>query len=160
MAAVGSEREARSGLEVGGNSRWGSRAHRTHRTNRRRDHRGRTMITAITRAVSPSIAQGERTHVDRQPITYDLAVLQHRQYEDILRGLGCRVVTLEASPDFPDCVFIEDTAVVFDDIALVTRPGAPSRRGEVGPVAACLLHYRPLCFIEEPATIDGGDVLV
>lgn len=118
------------------------------------------MITAITRAVSPAIARGERTHIDRQPIDYELAVVQHQQYENILRGLGCRVVTLEASPDFPDCVFIEDTAVVFDDIALVTRPGAPSRRGEVGPVAACLIHYRPLAFIEEPATIDGGDVLV
>lgn len=117
-------------------------------------------MIAITRDVSPAIAQCELTHLARTPIDYDRAVAQHDAYRDLLRSLGCEVVELPADPAHPDCVFVEDTAIVLDDIAVMTRPGAESRRGETGVIANALSSFRPLAFIEAPATIDGGDVLV
>jgi dimethylargininase len=117
-------------------------------------------MIAITRDVSPSIAQCELTHVERTPIDFTRAVVQHEAYRDVLRSLGCRVLSLPADERFPDCVFVEDTAIVLDDIAVVTRPGAESRRGETGVVAAALAPYRRVVPVEAPATIDGGDVLV
>ena len=66
---------------------------------------------------------------------------------------------VDAAPDLPDAVFIEDAAVVFDEVAIVTRPGAASRRAETAAVAGAVGRYRPLQFIEPPATVDGGDVL-
>ena len=85
---------------------------------------------------------------------------QHAAYEDALRRAGCRVERLPDAPDLPDSVFVEDTAVVFDDVAVIARPGAESRRGEVDAMAAALRPHRRLAFIEEPGTLDGGDVLV
>jgi dimethylargininase len=67
---------------------------------------------------------------------------------------------LQDAPDFPDSVFVEDTAVVFDDVAVIARPGADSRRGEVDAMAEALRPHRPLKYIEAPGTLDGGDVLV
>ncbi len=117
-------------------------------------------MIAIARGVSPSVANAELTHLDRTPIDYARASAQHRVYCDLLRSLGCEVVELDADPAHPDCVFIEDTAVVLDDLAVITRPGAESRRGETRAVAEVLSRYRPLARIEAPATLDGGDVLV
>jgi dimethylargininase len=117
-------------------------------------------MIAITRDVSPSIARAELTHVERVPIDYERAREQHEEYRALLAALGCEVISLPADPAFPDCVFVEDTAIVFDDLAVITRPGAESRRGEVDVVAAALAPYRTLVRIEAPATIDGGDVLV
>jgi dimethylargininase len=117
-------------------------------------------MIAITRDVSPSIARAELTHVERVPIDYERACEQHDQYRQLLASLGCTVVDLPADPAYPDCVFIEDTAIVLRDLAVITRPGAESRRGETTAVAEVLGRYRPLVFIEAPATIDGGDVLV
>lgn len=117
-------------------------------------------MIAITRNVSPSIAQAELTHLERVPIDYERARDQHEQYRALLASLGCEVISLPADVAHPDCVFIEDTAVVLDDLAVITRPGAESRRGEVSVVAAALAEYRPLVHIEAPATLDGGDVLV
>jgi dimethylargininase len=73
--------------------------------------------------------------------------------------MGCVVESVRAAMEMPDSVFIEDTAVVFDEIALIARPGAPSRRSETDAVAAALGRYRRLAAICAPATLDGGDVL-
>lgn len=118
------------------------------------------MFVAFTRAVPPSIQHCELTHLSREPIDYAKAVAEHAQYEGALRGLGCRVERLPDAPDLPDSVFVEDTAVVLDDVAVIARPGAESRRPEVDAMAAALGVHRPLVFIEPPGTLDGGDVLV
>ena len=117
-------------------------------------------MIAITRDVSPSVARAELTHMDRVPISYQRAAEQHERYRALLRSLGCEVIDLPADPNHPDCVFVEDTAIVLDDVAVITRPGAESRRGEVEVIATELARHRPLVRIEAPATIDGGDVLV
>jgi dimethylargininase len=117
-------------------------------------------MIAITRDVSSSISDCELTHVPREPIDYARAAQQHEQYREMLRSLGCTVVELPADPLQPDCVFVEDTAVVLEDLAVITRPGAASRRSETGVMAEILARYRPLAFIEPPAILDGGDVLV
>ena len=98
------------------------------------------MRIAITREVSPSIGRCELTHLARQPIDVDLARAQHRAYEVALAALGCEVHSLPAAPDLPDSVFVEDTAVVVDEVAIITRPGATSRRPEVPAVADALAH--------------------
>jgi dimethylargininase len=117
-------------------------------------------MIAVTRDVSPSIARAELTHLERVPIDYERAREEHEEYRALLTALGCTVISLPGDAAFPDCVFIEDTAIVLDDMAVITRPGAPSRRGEVDVVAAALAPLRPLVRIAEPATLDGGDVLV
>jgi dimethylargininase len=114
----------------------------------------------ITRDVSPNVNAAEVTYVDRVPIDYDRAASQHEQYRELLRSLGHTVISLPADGNHPDCVFVEDTAIVLDDVAVITRPGAESRRGETPVIAEALARYRALVHIEAPATIDGGDVLV
>jgi dimethylargininase len=117
-------------------------------------------LIALTRAISPAIGRCELTHVTRRPIDLTLARAQHAAYEDALRAAGCRIEQVSAAPDMPDSVFIEDAALVFDELAIVTRPGAESRRGETPAVADALGKYRELRYVEPPATVDGGDVLV
>jgi dimethylargininase len=117
------------------------------------------MYIAFTRPVSASIASCELTHLDRQPIDLDLARAQHQAYEKALAALGCRIERLPEEPDLPDAVFVEDAAIVLDEMALITRPGAVSRRPETRTVAQALESYRRLATIEPPATLDGGDVL-
>jgi dimethylargininase len=116
-------------------------------------------MIALTREVSPNIVNCELTHLRREPINLQLAQRQHQAYEQALRELGCEIHQLAAEVDFPDSVFVEDTAIVFDEIAIITRPGADSRRGETSSIARALAPFRELRFIEAPATIDGGDVL-
>ena len=116
-------------------------------------------MIAITREVSPSIAACELTHLPRQPIDLTAARAQHRRYEQALRALGCDVHTLRADPAQPDAVFVEDAAVVFAEVAVITRPGAPARRAETAAVAEALTPYRPQHRLAAPATLDGGDVL-
>jgi dimethylargininase len=118
------------------------------------------MLLALTRAVPQSIYRCELTHLQREPIDYARAVREHAAYEDGLRRLGCRVERLPDLPENPDSVFVEDTAVVFDQVAVIARPGAASRRGEVESVARALARHRPLACIQAPGTLDGGDVLV
>jgi dimethylargininase len=117
------------------------------------------MLTAITRAVSPAISECELTFLDRSPIDYERAASQHRAYEECLRALGARVVSLAALRDLPDSVFVEDPAVVLDEVAVIARPGAASRRPEAEAIAAALAPLRPLARIEAPATLEGGDVI-
>jgi dimethylargininase len=120
---------------------------------------GRPRLVAITRQVSPAFAECELTHLTREPIDVGLAQRQHAAYEALLAELGCEVEHLPAEPALPDSVFVEDAAVVVDELAVVTRPGAESRRGETASVAAALARHRPLAQIEAPGTLDGGDVL-
>jgi dimethylargininase len=118
------------------------------------------MLMALTREISPAIVHCELTHLRRAPIDVALARLQHADYERCLSMLGCAVTRLDAGDEMPDSVFIEDTAVVLDELAVVTRPGAESRRGETPGVARALRPYRAQVEIEPPGTLDGGDVLV
>ena len=115
---------------------------------------------AFTRAISPRLAECELTHLARTPIDVPTAFAQHHRYELLLTSLGCEVRRVAPAPDHPDSVFIEDTAVVFDDVAVITRPGAPSRRGEVSAVEHALTPLRPLVRIVAPGILDGGDVCV
>jgi len=115
---------------------------------------------ALTRSVPPSIDRCELTHLQREPIDYTRAVREHAAYEEALRRAGCRVERLPDLPGHPDSVFVEDTAVVFERIAVIARPGAASRREEVASTVRALERHRPLAYIQPPATLDGGDVLV
>jgi dimethylargininase len=117
-------------------------------------------LIALTRDVSPAMAQCELTHLSRVPIDVGLARAQHDNYEKALHALGCDVQRLPSGPDMPDAVFIEDTAVVLDELAILTRPGAESRWSEIAAVEAALAPFRALARVEAPGTIDGGDVLV
>jgi dimethylargininase len=114
---------------------------------------------AITRGLSATINDCELTHVSRSPIDVSLAHEQHAAYESALASLGCEIRRVPADDRYPDAVFIEDTAIVLDELAVMTRPGAESRRGELDAVAAIVSDYRTLARIKAPATIDGGDVL-
>ena len=117
------------------------------------------LMIAFTREVSPSIDRCELTHLNRSPIDLELARRQHRAFEEVLAELGCEVRRLPDSPDLPDAVFVQDAAIVFDEIAIIASPGAESRRPETASVAEALAPFRPLRMIEPPGTLDGGDVI-
>ena len=110
--------------------------------------------------MSPAIGRCELSYLEREPIDVGLAERQHLAYERCLADLGCAVTSLPSEPALPDSVFVEDTAVVLDELAVVTRPGAVSRRPETASVAAALAPWRPLLYLGSPGTLDGGDVLV
>jgi dimethylargininase len=110
--------------------------------------------------VSRAIDRCELTHLARTPIDVALARRQHEAYEKSLEAAGCTVIRLPAGDDMPDSVFVEDIAVVFDELAIVTRPGAASRRTETPAVRHAVAELRPVQTIDAPATLDGGDVLV
>ena len=116
-------------------------------------------IVALTREVSPAIANCELTHLERTSIDPEVARAQHAEYEGRLEEAGCTLHRLPATAEMPDAVFIEDTAVVFDELAVIARPGAASRRVETPAVAQALSRYRLLHPIEAPATLDGGDIV-
>ena len=116
-------------------------------------------MIAITRDVSASLADCQLSFVERDAIDVARAAAQHHAYRQALESLGCRVIALPAQDAMPDAVFVEDVALVFDEVAIMTRPGAASRRGEGASVAEALSKFRALRTIESPATIDGGDVL-
>ena len=118
------------------------------------------MILAVTRDVSPRFNECEITHIDRTPIDVNVAQSQHHEYVQALKELGCAVLELPAQADLPDSVFVEDTAVILPEVALITRPGADSRKPEIESIIPVLRPYRELVFIEAPGTVDGGDVLV
>jgi len=114
---------------------------------------------AITRAVSRALEHCELTNLPRRPIDLAGARRQHAAYEAALREAGCEVRQLPEQPGQPDSVFVEDTVVVLDEVAVITRPGAASRRGEVASMAAALAGLRKIVRMEPPDTLDGGDVL-
>ena len=117
------------------------------------------MKFAITRDVSPRIGSCELTHLEREPIDFGRARQQHDAYCEALSELGWTIIRLPASPDLPDSVFVEDTAVVTDDVAILANPGAVSRRPEIAPIAGVLEKFRKAAVVRLPATLDGGDVL-
>jgi dimethylargininase len=117
------------------------------------------LLLAITRDISPRFNECEITHIDRIPIDVRTAEEQHHAYVKALKELGCAVLELPAQPDLPDSVFVEDTAVILTETAIITNPGADSRKPETESIARALSPYRELLTIEPPATLDGGDVL-
>ena len=116
-------------------------------------------LVAITRMPSRSLGRCELSFVSRSAIDVELAIVQHRSYERALESLGCRVMALPALEEQPDAVFVEDVALVLDEVAVITRPGAESRRPEGASIATVLADFRPLLRIQAPGTLDGGDVL-
>jgi dimethylargininase len=121
-------------------------------------HGNRSRI-AFTRAVPASITRCELTHLAREPIDAGRAAAQHDAYEAALAAHAYEVRRLPPLDAQPDAVFVEDAAIVLDDVAVVTRPGAASRRGEIPSVEAALAPLRELRHIAAPGTVDGGDVL-
>ncbi len=116
-------------------------------------------LTAFTRAVSPRLAECQLTHLQRQPFDMPRAVAQHAGYEAVLAAAGATIRRLPALDDFPDGVFVEDTAVMLGDHAIITRPGAAARAGETASTAdglggALTLHRMA------GGHLDGGDVLL
>jgi dimethylargininase len=112
------------------------------------------------REPSPRLAEGIVTHLARTPVDVDRARRQHAAYRAALTASGWTVVEVEPVADAPDGVFVEDTLVVCDGLAVVTRPGAPQRRAETaGAEGAARGAGLELVRIEAPATLDGGDVL-
>jgi dimethylargininase len=116
-------------------------------------------MTALTRAVSRSLASCELTWLARQEIDIDLAIHQHERYEHALEAMGIRVISLPEQPEMPDAVFVEDPLLVFDEVAIVARMGSPSRRAESESLSAAISPFRPVRHILEPATLEGGDVM-
>lgn len=116
-------------------------------------------LIALTRPVSASMAACELTHVQREPIDIERARTQHAAYARALVDVGCQVVEVPGADHLPDAVFVEDTALVLDEVAIVTRPGAQSRRAETAAVAQELARHRTAVEMPGPATLDGGDVL-
>jgi dimethylargininase len=119
----------------------------------------RISILALTHLPSPSLEHGLRTHVARSLIDFDLALKQHQNYCRLLRACGAEVRILDVNRDLPDATFIEDTAVVLDEVAVVASMGTPARRAELAGIERELWNYRKVHRIEAPATIEGGDVL-
>jgi dimethylargininase len=118
------------------------------------------MPIAITRQISPCFNECEITHIDRFPISIDVARAQHEGYTRALKDLGCELIELPAEKDLPDSVFVEDTALILPEVAVITRPGADSRRPETESISRALQPFRELLFIQAPGTVDGGDILV
>jgi dimethylargininase len=116
-------------------------------------------MIALTHLPSPQMESCELTYVARRPIDSALALRQHEAYCEMLRRCGVEVRGLDANLPLPDCAFIEDTAIVLDDAAVVASMGAESRRAEPTAIASVLRQYRKLERVELPATLEGGDVL-
>jgi dimethylargininase len=117
------------------------------------------MIVALTREPARSLDACELTYRVREPIDGAAAAGQHLGYCDALRACGAGVIKLPAAAELPDSVFVEDTAVVLDEVAVLTRPGVGSRRGEVSLIEPEVARLRPVVRVEPPATLEGGDVL-
>jgi dimethylargininase len=117
------------------------------------------MLTAITRAVSPALATCELTFVERQPIDIAKAQSQHTAYEHLLAKLGIHVHSLPAEPDLPDSMFVEDPAIVLDELAVILPLGTKSRQPEAESLAKALAPFRKIARITAPAVMEGGDVL-
>ena len=117
------------------------------------------MLTAITRAVSPAIVDCELSFIDRQAIDLARAQEQHHAYERLLEKLGAQVISLPAEPELPDSMFVEDPAIVLDELAVMLPLGTETRRAETPSLADELGKYRKLAHVRLPGTLEGGDVL-
>lgn len=117
------------------------------------------MLSAFTRGVSSSIGDCKLTFVEREQVDVAAATRQHEAYERCLEQMGVRVAPLTLMPEAPDAVFIQDTAVVVDEVAVMATMGAACRAGEVESVGEALASHRPLRRLTPPATLEGGDVV-
>jgi len=117
------------------------------------------MLTAITRAVSPGILKCELSFIPRQPIDLEIAREQHRAYEQLLEKVGAQIISLPAEPTLPDSMFVEDPAIVLDEVAVIFPLGTESRRPEAASIAAALEKFRKLAHVTLPGMVEGGDVL-
>ena len=114
---------------------------------------------AIARKPAKNFAQGLTTIVSAKPPQYELLLKQHETYVETLKSCGLKVTVLDPLPDYPDAYFVEDTAVVTPDVAVITNPGAEARKGEAESMAPVLAEFRKIEHIRAPGTVDGGDVL-
>jgi dimethylargininase len=114
---------------------------------------------AITRAPGPELARCELTHLERQPIDIARALEQHARYQELLRRSGFAVEALASDPALPDGVFVEDTAIVLDELAVMTSPARPSRRAEPPAIEAAVRPYRTVERLPDTVYLEGGDVL-
>src|SRR5215470_11212356 len=117
------------------------------------------MLTALTRAVSPALTECELSFIERKPIDLAKAQGQHHAYERLLAELSARVISLPAEPELPDSMFVEDPAIVLDELAVILPLGTESRRREGPSIAKALLKYRKLEYVRLPGMLEGGDVL-
>src|SRR5215813_6512738 len=117
------------------------------------------MLTAITRGVSPCLGDCKLSFLPRQQLDIAKATHQHCAYEQCLARLGVRIFSLPVEPELPDAVFVEDPAVVVDEVAVISIMGTKARQQEVQSVTAALAAFRPLKFLNYPARLEGGDVL-
>lgn len=117
------------------------------------------MLTAITRKVSSALANCELSFIPRQAIDMEKARAQHYAYEELLEKLGARVISLPEEPDLPDSMFVEDPAIVFEELAVICPLGTETRRREAVSLAAALEKYRKLAYVKLPGMLEGGDVL-
>jgi len=118
-----------------------------------------SMLTALTRKVSSSLTNCELSFIARQPIDLAKARAEHHAYEQLLGELGARVISLPEEPELPDSMFVEDPAIVLDEVAVICTLGTETRRKEAPSLAAALEKYRTLAHIKLPGTLEGGDVL-
>jgi len=116
-------------------------------------------MIAITHVPSPNMEQCERTYVSWTPIDYRRAVQQHEEYCKVLRACGAVVRTLDINRALPDCAFVEDTAIVLDEVAVLASMGAESRLAEPAGIESELRNYREIHQVAMPAKLEGGDVL-
>ncbi len=114
---------------------------------------------AITRTPAITFDRGITT-ADLGAPGYEQVLKQHRAYVEALKTIGLKVIELDPLPDYPDAHFVEDTAVVTPEVAIITNPGAPSRQGEEKSIADVLKQHFPIETIQAPGTLDGGDVLM
>ncbi len=117
------------------------------------------MLTAITRKVSSALAKCELSFIERKPIDMQKARAQHHAYEELLSKLGAQVISLPEESELPDSMFVEDPAVVLDEVAVICPLGTESRRKEAVTIAAALEKFRKLAYVKLPGTLEGGDVL-
>jgi dimethylargininase len=117
------------------------------------------MLLAITHVPSTRMEQCQLTYIARSPIDYPRALQQHEVYCQTLRTCGATVRTLEGNIEMPDCAFVEDTAVVLRELAVLASMGVASRRAETALIETELARYREIRRIEPPGTLEGGDVL-
>ncbi len=115
---------------------------------------------ALTRQISPALAECQLTYMDRDAIDVARAERQHAAYEDALRAMGAEVVTAPFDPTCPDCVFVEDTALVLDEIAVIGAMRRASRAPETKLLSHLLGTQRELASIQAPGTLEGGDVFL
>ena len=117
------------------------------------------MLTAITRKVSSSLANCELSFIERKPIDMQKARAQHHAYEAVLEKLGAKVISLPEEPDLPDSMFVEDPAIVLDEVAVICPLGTETRRKEAPSLATALEPFRKLAYVKLPGMLEGGDVL-